>query len=212
MLPPEREPAAGPGASTGNLRLMVRWLITGIVAAALLLAGCGGSSSSSGSRSGSSKTQTSTNGPSPTAKPAGVNPSESSVMVCSTEAQREIAATLGVATTQVSPPTWVDHVYSCTYQYPNGSFVISVKELDNLQQTVAYYDALHAQLGERPGPLALGNGAFMATDGSVVVRKDFKVMRVDITHLPQQFGQPPQDRSDAALSVAATVMSCWTGA
>ena len=26
------------------------------------------------------------------------------------------------------------------------------------------------------------------------------------------FGTPPQDRSDAGLSVAATVMSCWTGA
>lgn len=133
-------------------------------------------------------------------------------MVCAPEAQREIAATLGVNATQVTAPTWVDHVYSCTYQYPDGYFVLSVKELDNLNQTLAYYDTFRTRLGERPGPIALGNGAFVSTAGDVVVRKDFKVLHIDTSHLPQRFGQPPQDRSDAALSVAATVMSCWTGA
>ena len=133
-------------------------------------------------------------------------------MVCSPEAQRELAATLGVNPTRVTAPTWVDHVYSCTYEYPDGYFVLSVKELDNPNQTLASYDALRTSLGERPGPIALGNGAFVSTGGDVVVRKDFKVMHVDTSHLPQQFGVPPQDRSDAGLSVAATVMSCWTGA
>jgi hypothetical protein len=114
--------------------------------------------------------------------------------------------------TQVTPPTWNDHVYSCTYQYPDGYFVLSVKELDNVKATVAYYDAFRTRLGERPGSIALGNGAFVTTDGEIVVRKDFKVLLVDTTHLPARFGTPPQDRSDAGLSVAATVMSCWTGA
>jgi len=133
-------------------------------------------------------------------------------MVCAPEAQNEIAGTLGVPATQVTPPTWIDHLYSCTYEYPNGSFVVLVKELDNLSETIAYYNATRARLGARPGPLALGNAAFVATDGSIVVRKDFKVMTVDVTHLPQQFGSPPQDRSDAGLSVAASVMNCWSGA
>jgi hypothetical protein len=133
-------------------------------------------------------------------------------MVCAPEAQREITATLGITPTLVTVPTWTDHVYSCTYQYPDGSFVLSVTELDNVKETVAYYDGYRARLGERPGPIALGNGAFVTTDGSVVVRKDFKVLLVDTSRLPLRFGAPPQDRSDAGLSVAATVMSCWTGA
>jgi hypothetical protein len=190
---------------------VIRWIMSGAVAASLLIAGCGSSSGPSSS-SQSRPPKTTTTDPSVTAKPAGATPSDSAVMVCAAEAQRDMAATLGVGPTEVTAPTWTDHVYSCTYKYPNGYFVMSVKELDSLNQTVAYYDALRARLGERPGPIALGNGAFVATDGSVVVRKDFKVLLVDITHLPVQFGTPPQDRSDAALSIAATVMSCWTGA
>ena len=27
----------------------------------------------------------------------------------------------------VQTPSWADHLYSCTYQYPNGSMVLSVK-------------------------------------------------------------------------------------
>jgi len=52
----------------------------------------------------------------------------------------------------------------------------------------------------------------VTTDGSVVVRKDWKVLYVDVSHLPPQFGQPPQAAPDAALSVAATILSCWSGA
>jgi hypothetical protein len=186
----------------------VRSVLGGCVAASVLVAACGSSSPSRTSQS----PRSSVTDPSITAKPAGATPSDSAVMVCAPEAQREIAATLGLSPTQVTPPTWNDHVYSCTYQFPDGYFVLSVKELDNANETVAYYDAFRARLGERPGSIALGNGAFVTTTGSVVVRKDFKVLLVDTTHLPARFGTPPQDRPDAGLSVAATVMSCWTGA
>jgi hypothetical protein len=188
---------------------VIRWLVGGIVAA-LVLAGCGSSSSSSKPKS-SAPTTTATD-PSPTAQPAGATPSESAAMICAEEAQRDLEASLGAKPVQVTKPTWVDHVYSCTYRYADGSFLLTVKELNNLAETTAYYEALRARLGERPGPIALGNGAFMATDGSVVVRKDFKVLHVDTTHLPARFGTPPQDRSDAGLTIAATIMSCWTGA
>jgi len=43
------------------------------------------------------------------------------------------------------------------------------------------------------------------------LRAPARVLDIDVTRLPQQFGQPPQDRSNIALSIAATVMSCWTG-
>jgi hypothetical protein len=193
---------------------MRRWLAGAGVAVALMLVatGCGGGSSSPSSSKSSSSQGTQSTDPSITAKPAGVTPSESAQMICATEAQRDIAESLGVTPTKVTTPTWVDHIYSCTYEYPNGSFTMSVKEMDNLAETKAYFDQLGTKLGRQPGSIALGQGAYATTNGSMVVRKDFKVLLVDISKLPDPFGQPPQKRSVVALSAAAVLMSCWTGA
>jgi hypothetical protein len=132
-------------------------------------------------------------------------------MICAQEAQDDLASSIGVRA-KLTPPTWVDHVYSCTYAYPNGSFTMSVKELSNLDETKAYFDSLGSKYGRKPDSIALGQGAFTTNNGSVVVRKDFKVLFVDIAKLPPQLGQPPQARSDVALTAAAVLMSCWTGA
>ncbi len=132
-------------------------------------------------------------------------------MICAKEAQDDITLSLGVKAT-VSTPTWVNHVYTCTYQYPDGVIVLSDKELDSVAQTTTVYNAYAAKLGRRPDPISFGQGAFITTNGSVIVRKDYKVLDVDVSGLPAQFGAPPQDRSDVALTIAATVMNCWTGA
>lgn len=170
-----------------------------LLVGALVTAGCGSSSSTSGA------TTTKAGG-----HPAGAEPSASSKMVCQSEAQTDIAASIGVKAT-VSKPTWVDDVYACKYVYPNGTITLSVKELLDEKQTTAEYKAFATKLGKRPEVVSFGEGAFIATNGSVIVRKDFKVLDVDVSALPQQFGDPPQDRSNVALSIAATVMSCWTG-
>jgi hypothetical protein len=133
-------------------------------------------------------------------------------MVCAKEAQAALAVNLGVTPVQVSTPTWVDHLYSCQYVYPVGLFSLSVKELDSAKQTTTYFDGLGALFGRRPGRLAVGQGAYVTTDGSIVVRKDWKVLYVDVSHLPAEFGQPPQSAADAALGVAATILGCWSGA
>jgi hypothetical protein len=44
------------------------------------------------------------------------------------------------------------------------------------------------------------------------VRKDYKVLEVDTSRLPVEFGQPAQGRSDVAVLVATTVIGCWVGA
>lgn len=173
-----------------------------MIAIAIGLAGC--SSSSSASRSPTTARAVA-------ARPAGVDPSASAKMVCQTEARNDLAESLGVPVSQITTPTWVNHLYTCTYIYPNGSFTMSVKELDNKAQTTAYFNALGALYGRRPEHLALGQGAFVTTNGNVVVRKNYKVLYVDTTKLPPAFGQPPQDPADSALSVAATIMSCWSG-
>ena len=67
---------------------------------------------------------------------------------------------------------------------------LSVKELSSWAQTYAYFDARHPT-GQARTLQGLGQGAFQTTDGSVVVRKDWKVLLVDSSGLPAQFGVPP---------------------
>jgi hypothetical protein len=178
-----------------------RFAVIAVIAFGLVLAGCG-SSSSSGAKSSPSQTAVA---------PPGKNPSASSRMICSQEAAEDIAASLGVKAT-VSTPTWVDHVYSCNYTYTNGVIKLSVKELQTTAQVVQLYNQDAKTLGRRPDVVSFGQGAFLTTNGSVIVRKDNKVLDVDVSGLPTKFGSPPQTRDNVALSVAATVMSCWTGA
>jgi len=131
-------------------------------------------------------------------------------MVCAPEAQREIADALGVPAV-VAPPTWEAHLYSCRYGYPNGSFVLSVKELSSWPQTYAYFHALGGQFGD-VAPLAnLGQGAFTTHNGSVVVRKDWKVLLVAVAGLPPQFGVPATSAADIAITVADVILGCWSG-
>ena len=55
------------------------------------------------------------------------------------------------------------------------------------------------------------SAAFATKDGSVYVRKDFKVLKVDVSKLPASVGKTPISRADAAVSVAQLIMGCWTG-
>jgi hypothetical protein len=174
-----------------------------VLAAALAIAGCGSSSSGKGAQP---TTTTVADG----GHPPGAEPSASSKMICSLEAQRDITASIGVKAT-VTTPTWVNDVYACNYKYANGVIAMSVKELASAAETTTEYNADAAKLGRRPDVVSFGEGAFITTNGSVIVRKDFKVLDIDVSKLPQKFGTPPQDRSNIALSIAATVMSCWTG-
>jgi hypothetical protein len=189
----------------------IRLLIPVSVSLALALAACGSSSKPS-----SSSSTTTPQGPTTTghiAKVASSRPSVSAKMICETEAQNDIYdSATGVKTVSVSKPTWVDHVYSCDYVYPGGARMgLSVKEVSSTEETTAYYDSLAAKLHRTSAQVSLP-GAFQVQDGSVVVRKDFKVLLVDVTKLPAQFGVPADSRGDVAINVAVTIMGCWVGA
>lgn len=144
-------------------------------------------------------------------KPAGKHPSAISKMVCADDAEHEIAEALGLKAVRISTPTWVDDLYSCTYEYPDGSFTLSVKELSSWDQTYAYFDGLGTRYGKARALGNLGQGAFSETAGSVVVRKDWKVLTVDIAGLPAQFGVPPTSSGDIAVTVADVILGCWAG-
>ena len=133
-------------------------------------------------------------------------------MVCAREAQEDITKNVGVPDVLVTAPTWIDHTYSCRYVYPNGTFVLSVKELDSQAQTTSYYNALGTQLGRLPDSTALGPDSFLTNNGSLVLRKDNKVLLVDVAHLPAQFGKSGSPPSEIAQAVGGAVLGCWTGA
>jgi hypothetical protein len=170
-----------------------------IATSAISLAACGGSNTSSSTTPTSALLVT-----------YGKDPTQSAKMICAPEAQSEIDAALGVPTTAVTPPTWVDHVYSCTYEYANGSFTMSVKEFPTIRATVDYYDAQKpkhpiAQL------LELGQDGFVSRDTTAVVRKDNKVLMVDVSKLPAHFGTPPENHAAVSAAIATVILGCWTG-
>jgi hypothetical protein len=188
----------------------IRLLVPVSVSLALALAACGSSSKPSSS-------PTTPQGPTTTihrATLASNVPSESAKMICAAEAQKDIYdSATGVKTVSVSKPTWVDHVYSCDYVYPGGaSLRLSVKEVSSDAETTAYFDSLATKLHKTDERAGLGQGAFQVRDGSLVVRKDFKILLVDVTKLPAQFGVPSDTRANVAINVAVTIMGCWTGA
>ena len=144
---------------------------------------------------------------------AGPNPSISAQMICG-EVKEEIAqSAIGIDTVKPLAPKWSDHLYSCDYRYKGGAVMtLSVKEMSSVDETSAYFDSLGERLGRVQKLEGLGEGAFHTTNDSVVVRKDYRVLLVDVSKLPAQFGQPAAKRIDAAISVATTIMGCWIGA
>jgi hypothetical protein len=132
-------------------------------------------------------------------------------MICQPEAADEIASALGVQTSTPPTSSWSNQVYSCRYQYPSGVMALSIKELPDEAATTAYYTAAQHSLPNFTPEQVLGQQGFSGPDGSIYVRKDFKVLHVDVSALPDHIGPRPHSRADAAFTVAALIMSCWTG-
>lgn len=145
-----------------------------------------------------------------TPQPAGTRPSPLAKQICQAKAQNLIADALGERAT-VSTPTWRSRLYACDYRYPTGTMVLSVKELSSWSQTYGYFDRLESSLHKTIPLIGLGQAAFRVRNGSVVVRKDWKVLLVNVNGLPRQFGDPPTTPEGVSLSVAAVIMGCWHG-
>jgi hypothetical protein len=193
--------------------MSVRRSITavGVALSMAVLAACG---SSSGKPSSSASTS-----PSATLAPVqrqavpGAPPSESSKMICSAEGQGAIAGSLGVTPRPIKP-TWANEVYTCNYVYPNGTMTLSVREYPSDAAAMQAFNAAKTQLGGVPasGGTVLGQGTFQVpSNDSLYVVKDNKLLKVDVSKLPANFGSPALGRSDVALTVGVTIMGCWTG-
>ena len=89
---------------------------------------------------------------------------------------------------------------------------LSVKELKNKAGTAAYFTSLRAQLGESERLPGVAQGAFVTNSGSLVLRKDYKVLFVDTSGLPVPFGSGFQTQGQVAVGAGMTVLGCWNGA
>jgi hypothetical protein len=141
--------------------------------------------------------------------PAGSRPAAIVKMVCSSEAVGKIDEILGEPA-KVSDPTWVNHLYSCDYAFGGATMVLSVKELSSWSQTIGYFRSLETPLKKKMTLYGLGQGAFNTRVGSVVVRKDWKVLVVDVAALPKSLAAT-STASNIGLSVAGAIMLCWKG-
>jgi hypothetical protein len=175
--------------------------------AALALGACGGSNHASAPGSTTVQQLSSSSW-----EKAGPLPSESAKMVCQKEAQTDIAGSLTVAATRVTTPTWVEaeHLYSCTYVYPQGKVTLSVKDMSSEQETTAYFDGIEQKYGVSDQLIGLGQGAEVLKNGDAVVRKDYKVLFVDVHAIPENFTSLMK-RSDVSTGIAVAIMGCWSG-
>jgi hypothetical protein len=70
------------------------------------------------------------------------------------------------------------------------------------------FDALRASLSSTSSLDGLGQAAFSTPDGSQFILKDFDVLIVDVSGLPEDFG-PALGRDEVARLVAIVVLKCW---
>lgn len=159
-------------------------------------------------------TATESPNPNPSPQPAGApspqtGPDALTRMVCEDEVRLELKAALGVDTPQPPTATWAEPTFTCAYAYSDGKLTMTVREQPDKAATEQYFTAKRDAAAQRKDLPGLGEAAFALPDGSIYLRKDEKVMFVDVSGLPDQFGQPPVGRERVALAVVATVMHCW---
>jgi len=138
-------------------------------------------------------------------------PASTSTMVCASEAEQQIAAALDSDPDESPQHTWSDHLYTCRYHFPDGTLVVSVKELPDVPAATAFFASrASATPGHRPVSTQ-GQEAFVAPTGYTVVRKDSSVLMIDVSGLPDAFGPHRLSHVTVATAVAIVIMGCWSG-
>jgi hypothetical protein len=133
-------------------------------------------------------------------------------MICGAEIRSQVSAILGLSASPRATSRWADHVYSCVYHLTAGPLTLSVQESADTASAGAYFNASRQHFAASRQLSGLGQVAYAAPTGSIVVLKDNKTLRIDVTALPSQVGQPPLPRTDLATELAFAIMGCWTGA
>ncbi|SEK45247.1 hypothetical protein [Streptacidiphilus jiangxiensis] len=208
----ERTVSAAP--ANGQRRGGRRFLLATTAAVGALAAGCAGTGhlSAGPARAPASLSASAAPGMRMPASEQTAGPSASALMVCSPEIRKDVTSILAPLKVPTTTTSWTDHLYTCTYQLPTGRLVLSVKESPDPASATAYFDTLRTHLGRTTAltaAQALGNPGYESADGTVVVLKDGKTLRVDATGMPTASGPHQLSRGDLAYEIASDVLGCW---
>lgn len=138
-------------------------------------------------------------------------PSSAALMICGAETRDSITQVLKLTTAPASHATWKNHLYTCTYHLPMGTFVVSVKQSADRAAAKSYFAALRPTLGKTETLDGLGQASYGVTAGKVVLIKDNDTLMVDSTKLPAIVGSQGAKRFDFAYQIATDILGCWTG-
>ena len=131
-------------------------------------------------------------------------------MICSNEIRNDIAQVLAVKPLPKPSARWADHVYTCTYRLPMGTFVLSVTESRNPAAAQDFAKGLRSALGKHEQCRRAHDNRVLDTGGVVALVKDSDTLQVDASRLPKQFGAQHEKRTDFAYEVASDILGCWT--
>jgi hypothetical protein len=186
-------------------------VLLGLLAAAVVLAGCGSGVAPAPRASDTGSQVTAVPLAEQAQQYASNTPPDSARMICSDEIQGEIADALGLASVPAPTSSWADHVYTCTYALPMGRAVLSVEVTPSPTAAQSRLSALRTTVGATTAQPGLGQAGWSAPTGIVVADKDNMVLTVDPTGLPDDLGAVHEHRVDFAVVIAAGIFSCWTG-
>ena len=202
--------------------MRTRALAATALAGALLLGGCGtGDRSEPASSRDSTPSAGSSAGPSSGAEDMSMDmgsadePSQPASMICSEEIQDAVRRTFGMRGLPATRSSWAkaDRVFSCRHAVPGGTLRLSVQDALAEKQGSAYFAALRRRTtgAEAIGGMEnFGFPAFDTASGKVAFLKDGKTLLVDASRLPTSALPKDYDRREAAYSIAAAVIACWS--
>ena len=140
-------------------------------------------------------------------------PLATSRMVCGPEIRGIVGRLFAMSPAPEGTATWVDHLYTCTYQGPVGPLVLSVKESPNAAAAHGYLRSVRERLSPTQPLVGLANfglPSFETTAGTVVFLKDNSTLMVDATKVRPSADQQYTSRLDLAYEVASDVIGCWS--
>ena len=142
-------------------------------------------------------------------------PSQPARMICSDEIRDAVKRTFALTRAVTGTGSWEvgDRTYSCTYRLPGGTLRLSVQDALAETEGAAYFRTLRGRLPDGRtirGVEGFGLPSLQTSAGQVAFLKDGKTLVVDASALSRSGLPKGYSRSEAAYSIAAAVVACWS--
>ena len=131
------------------------------------------------------------------------NSPQRALQICEDMVRNSVVAATGGTLVAPQVGTWKGRRYTCTYTVPKGKLVMWVDVLPGRKSARKAFAAAKRKTTVAESVPRMGEQAFLAKDGHVVVQKERFLLTVDPSKL-RGFSRP-----NVALGAAATIMTCW---